>query len=289
MDGTAQRGPHHVPTQSLAHPSQVSKRSKGPFLLVGIDCAVDPRNVGLARATLHHGRITLHELHERVDVAQIATRVEVWRKEIPLALIALDAPLGWPTPLGQALYQHRAGATLPANANMLFRRRCDDVVAAALRKRPLDVGADRIARTAHAALRLLTEIREQSGLPVPVAWTPGPPTESIALEVYPGGTLKSLGHRSSGYKGAGREMERQEICDHLRTYLTFDAALEAQMRQSDHLLDAAICALAAADFVQENMILPPDDDDVRKEGWIWVRSPPSTDHARECPGCAYRS
>src|SRR5437016_7332440 len=41
----------------------------------------------------------------------------------------------------------------------MFRRVTDDVIYERLGKRPLDVGADRIARTAHAALRFLEELR----------------------------------------------------------------------------------------------------------------------------------
>lgn len=243
------------------------------LLIVGVDCAVDPKNTGLARATLHQGTLTLHALYERVDATQIASLVQGWMAETPLALVAMDAPLGWPAPLGRTLHRHRAGDPLPEHAHPLFRRRCDDVVASTLKKRPLDVGADRIARTAHAALNMLAKIRAASHANIPLGWIPGPPSETIALEVYPGGTLKALGVRSSGYKGAGRESEREEIYDQLRDLMTFDDELARQMRASDHLLDAALCTLAGADFVQQEMILPPNEDDVRQEGWIWVRRP----------------
>ena len=242
-------------------------------LIVGIDCAVDPKNTGLARAILQDGNLRVLELHERVNAADIATRVAGWMTETPLGLIAMDAPLGWPAPLARALHRHRAGEALPEKAHPLFRRQCDEVVASTLKKRPLDVGADRIARTAHAALNLLAKIRSATQTDIPLAWTPGPPSETVALEVYPGGTLKALGMRSSGYKGAGREDERSEICLQLRELMTFDDTLRRQMTRSDHLLDAALCTLAGADFMQREMLLPPDDDDVRKEGWIWVRRP----------------
>lgn len=269
--------PRPVPEKVSIDMKTGAETRKNDVLLVGIDCAVDPRNVGVARATLREGTVKLQELHDRVDALQIASLVQQWRKETPIALFALDAPLGWPAPLGHALYAHSAGAPLAANAHALFRRKCDDVVAFALKKRPLDVGADRIARTAHAALGLLSEIRARNGIAIPMAWAPGLPAESMALEVYPGGTLKSLGLRSSGYKGAGREKEREEIYASLEPMLDFDEVLARKMRASDHMLDAAVCTLAAADFVREEMILPPDDEDVRREGWIWVRRPRSSE------------
>jgi len=43
----------------------------------------------------------------------------------------------------------------------------DDEIFARLEKRPLDVGADRIARTVHAALALLEELGRLPGQPIP--------------------------------------------------------------------------------------------------------------------------
>jgi len=45
------------------------------------------------------------------------------------------------------------------------------------------------------------------------------------------------------------------------------------MRSSDHLLDAALCCLGAADFMRKQVIAPEDLPRARREGWIWV-SPP---------------
>ncbi len=89
--------------------------------------------------------------------------------------LALDAPLGWPAVLGETLGPHIAGESLDGTPNELFRRQTDHFIKAVIGRQPLDVGADRIARTAHAALGLLEQLRQLTGQPVPLAWTPHDP------------------------------------------------------------------------------------------------------------------
>jgi hypothetical protein len=80
----------------------------------------------------------------------------------------------------------------------MFRRMTDDEIHRRLRKRPLEVGANLIARTAHSALKLLGEIRERTGLAIPLAWAPVEALPYRAIEVYPAATRSSgaaQGHR----------------------------------------------------------------------------------------------
>jgi hypothetical protein len=83
-------------------------------------------------------------------------------------------------------------------------------------KQPLDVGADRIARTAHAALRLLQELRERTHMSIPLAWDRNFKPEVQAIEVYPAGSLKSYGIRHSGYKGNDGRANRAEIVQYIQ-------------------------------------------------------------------------
>jgi hypothetical protein len=77
------------------------------------------------------------------------------------ALIAIDAPLGWPAGAGEAFTAHRAGDSIPIEADALFRRETDRFVYRLLGQTPLEVGADKIARTALAALSFLGDLRTQ--------------------------------------------------------------------------------------------------------------------------------
>jgi len=187
----------------------VSTSAKRLVRIVGVDIATQPKNVGLGLGTLSGGDLRVESVTARESWDAIDAEVGAWvRSSEGAVLLALDAPLGWPAALANALRGHRAGAAVQPAANAMFRRRTDDVVAAALGKRPLDVGADRIARTAHAALGFLTRIRDVHRMEVPLAWQPGKAERVGAIEVYPAGTLASRGHPSTGYKGtAGSAVE----------------------------------------------------------------------------------
>jgi hypothetical protein len=48
-----------------------------------------------------------------------------------------------------------------------------------------EVGANLIARTAHAALKLLDDLIQVTELAIPLAWEQGRVRETCAIEVYP--------------------------------------------------------------------------------------------------------
>jgi hypothetical protein len=238
--------------------------------IIGVDCATQPRNVGLSLCSVQEGRPRLDEVSIGETWPAIDRQIAQWLKES--TLVAVDAPLGWPLPLSQALGVHRAGDALPHSANRLFRRRTDDVIAEALGKRPLDVGADRIARTAHTALGLLARLGEACGWPISLAWEPGALRGVAAIEVYPAGTLASRGLPRSGYKGQSpaATVIRRQIVDALVEEMTLDSNAIAAMVRSDHALDAGLCALAGWDFVTARVMKPDDLELAKHEGWIWV-------------------
>ena len=43
------------------------------------------------------------------------------------------------------------------------------------------------------------------------------------------------------------------------------------MEDNDNVLDAALCVLAAVDFLRGDAMEPEDQPKAWKEGWIWVR------------------
>ena len=106
----------------------------------------------------------------------------------------------------------------PANAT--FCRTTDLFIQQKLKKTPLDVGADGIARTAYAALAILGNLRTELGMAIPLAWTPLDISPVAAIEVYPAATLLAHRIRSSGYKKHDQTEERREIVEALRARLT---------------------------------------------------------------------
>jgi len=122
--------------------------------IAGIDCAVQPTKVGVALASLEGDRCRLLEARRCCANDQPATALNAWHTESAISLIAIDAPLGWPVALSTALPLHAAGAPISVDPNQLFRRETDRDIHTRLGKQPLDVGANFIARTAKAALKL---------------------------------------------------------------------------------------------------------------------------------------
>lgn len=196
------------------------------------------------------------------------------------ALLALDAPLGWPISMGAALIGHSAGSLPSAAADCMFQRQTDRLIQEQLGKKPLDVGADRIARTAHSALRHLDQIRESLDRAVPLAWNPARITGAQVIEVYPAATLLAHGFSKTtdaSYKGTGSEHRKAR--EKLTTKLAKNEDLRGiagdvrlRMEETDHALDAVVCCLAAVNFLRGDA-MPPEPDQVplaKKEGWIWV-------------------
>ncbi len=240
--------------------------------IIGVDCATDPKKVGLALCVITEGRPELREVTTGTTWPAIDEQVASWASTP--TLLALDAPLGWPALLGESLHAHRAGAGFEHAPNAMFRRATDDAVAQRLGKRPLDVGSDRIARTAHAALSFLARLSKALDAPIPLAWEPAPIDGVAAIEVYPAGTLAAQNLPHSGYKGAADSASslRSELSSAIAEQLSFDAHSAAEMARTDHALDAVLCVCAGLDFLAGDAVAPNDLTLAEQEGWIWVRS-----------------
>lgn len=240
--------------------------------IVGVDCATDPTKVGLALGTFSGTQTTLEQvrLGSRVDGPAEIISEWVLQRETPV-LLALDAPLGWPGPLANVLANHYAGAELDAEAHDLFRRATDRFIKQHIGKQSLDVGADRIARTAHAALTLLGDLRQRLNEPIPLAWN-STILGIAAIEVYPAATLSAHGISASSYKQAQGIVARERVLKAVGARLKLSVDLET-MKQNADALDAGICVLAAHDFLINQAFPPPEPRLSAREGWIWVRRP----------------
>lgn len=241
--------------------------------VIGIDCATQKEKVGLARGDSLQGEVRIVEAAIGGDLDDITLTLARWAQAAPTCLLALDAPLGWPAAMGAALAAHRAGAPIPIERDRLFQRLTDQVVRRAVGKRPLEVGADRIARTAHAALQQLEELRRATGSPIELAWEPAPGPGIHAIEVYPAATLTAYGIAATGYKGKKGRRARQQVLRALPEHLVLPDDVELLLRH-DHALDAVLCVLAGADFLRGSALAPAPEDlaTARKEGWIWFRT-----------------
>ena len=254
--------------------------ASGPLTVIGIDCAAQPKNVGIALGRRSQGatRVEMVYSGKRMGWDGLVERTAglIEKEASSSTLLALDAPLGWPQELAETLPAHFAGKAPRPTANEMFRRRTDGVVKEKLNKQPLDVGADKIARATHAALEFLGSLREATGLAVPLAWSPGHATGVSAIEVYPAATLIAYGLLPSlSYKKSTKESknERRKLVDGLDGIVELDKAARDEMVARHDLLDAAVCVIAGADFAEGNVVTPTSEeiDRAKREGWIWFK------------------
>lgn len=274
-----------------------------PTWILGYDAAVRDENAGLLRVFHTGGNLDLPgelRIHEAVSGRHISVEETLlsWLQVPEPVLLAVDAPLGWPEPLGHALAGHRAGEAPGVSANDLFRRETDRVVRRLYGRQTLDVGADRIARTALRALELLEVLRRRSGreLFLPLrnraeqrtdgSWGEhrnaegqGPAAVPV-IEAYPAGWLTARGLATPGYRSS--RQKREELFERIAGMYTFaglrdsGGALPAvsDLVSNGHVFDSLLCTLVGADFLAGRCLSPGDvgvgDDVARREGWIWL-------------------
>ena len=244
--------------------------------IVGIDCATKPRKTGLACGlwNLNQLRIedaTLGQLPRSGDA--VVQTILNWLPQTGSLLLAIDAPLGWPHGFGAARAGHAAGDALDIDPSEFFNRHTDRHVQEKFGQRPLSVGADLIARTAAAALRLVDQLRKQIGNDIPLLWDPASPFECGVIEVYPAATLRQTNAPSTGYKE--KEGPHKQTREKIVQTLQLGRIAEPDVIQSalDHadVLDACICVLAGAHFLNGSSDPPPElTPEIKREGWIWV-------------------
>ena len=240
--------------------------------IIGVDCATQAQRIGLALGRLDESGVSLTAVVAGETDAQVRQTITNWIRQADApVLLALDAPLGWPAALGQVLSGHQAGDSIQMPANRLFRRLTDQVIKEQVGKQSLDVGADRIARTALAALTLLSDVRHRLQQPIPLAWQRPLIDPVSAIEVYPAATLRAYGFKASGYKRQNGRLAREQLRTQLATVM--DLPEVPLLLEKDDVLDAAVAVLAGADFLRGLTIAPTDPALARREGWMWVRQP----------------
>ena len=122
-------------------------------------------------------------------------------------------------------------------------------------------------------MQLIGELRGQSGLALPLAWSPGIPTDTSVIEVYPATSLRARGLSDSGYKGSkpANRARRVTLVEELQRDILISGDTDVIL-DSDDALDAVTCLISAADFIRGDVVVPQDRGRAEREGWIWFRS-----------------
>ena len=249
--------------------------------IIGIDCATEANKIGLAKGEWEFNRLIIQDVEIKSSMREIAERVCMWAENSEKTLLAMDAPLGWPDGMREELGCHWAGQSISIEKDIMFKRETDRFVKKQTGQSPLEVGADKIARTSHAALGLLERIRKVTNTDIPLSWVQADVEGIQAIEVYPAVVLRTLCLDTKGYKGnEKKEVKKRENLVHnllnheeLEGYVEFGQGVTDKLKENDNLLDATLCVLAGADFYRGKCFNPPETDQciVRREGWIWFR------------------
>jgi predicted nuclease with RNAse H fold len=243
------------------------------ILLIGLDAASKHHKFGYAIGILSNKIVHIESagclVKGRPGINDVLPIIAQRLAALPRgsrALIALDAPLGWPKSLAPALNTHLAGEPLTSGKDELFKRETDRN----LKKRghsPLEVGANRIARAAVEALTVIDLLRTESKVDIPLAWTPSFQGQA-AIEVYPAATLKAHGVPHTKYKKPNQLEARRTIAARLAVELP---ELIDYAEGKVDAFDAVLCMLGARDFMLGACEPPEDAITAAREGWIWVR------------------
>ena len=233
--------------------------------IIGIDCSTNLKKLGICRAVLRSNELIIEKVV--TGIRDPIPFIHSWITDAT-TLLAFDAPLGWPADLGKSLSAHMAGEAIDVDGNQLFRRATDRYVRANLGKQSLDVGADRIARTALWAVNFLNKLGHMTGRPISLAWAADFSESVAAIEVYPAATLLARGLALPGYKKIENLSTRIEILSGLASEMTIHCE-RAEITATDDALDSVICALAGYDFLENRCAGPEDLELARKESWIW--------------------
>jgi predicted RNase H-like nuclease len=241
-------------------------------LLIGIDAASQPEKCGYAIGHLEVDRVRIARagLLASADCTDAVSKFLVPAlRSANRALVALDAPLGWPASLATSLIQHKAGERVAADKQTMFCRETDRHIRRTLGKIPLEVGADKIARAAFNALELLATLRESTARQIPLAWSPSF-EGTAAIEVYPAATLSAIGVPQARYKqaDAAGQAKRSAIASMVADEVP---GLAGYVSAPIDVFDACLCLVAARDFVLGRAVAPQDKGLAEQEGWIWVR------------------
>lgn len=213
------------------------------------------------------------------------------------AVIAPDAPCGWPSAMVSAVSSWRPGGrwTAPEDSAPFRLRRTDQFTAkstaeAVKRNReakvrgikpavPLSVSADKLAMTAWRCCRLLSELAADGAevltdaLDAPFA-SDGPVR---VVEAYPAAALAMWGVSREGYKDddARAIARHEEMLTAIEgagseRWLSWSDRTREQCKETDRALDALVCALVARAAMLGLVETVPNDASAaaRAEGWI---------------------
>ena len=157
------------------------------------------------------------------------------------------------------------GRPIRGRPDPLFRRETDLAIERRPGKKALNVGADKSARMSWSALDLLGRIRDEIGCGLPLPWPRRALSKASAIEGYPAATLCVVRAPARGYQQKGQRSVRGRIIETLKQEIASEADV-ALLESNAAVLDAEVCVLAGAGFLEGWAIRPNKPDSPEKKG-----------------------
>ena len=98
----------YLENELISRPDSPGKNRR--VKIIGVDCAVKRKNVGLAVGLLEDERVTMLAPEHGIETKWAgagASEIAAWMNGDDPVLLAFDAPLGWPIAMAQALARAR--------------------------------------------------------------------------------------------------------------------------------------------------------------------------------------
>jgi len=236
--------------------------------VIGVDSAVQEKDNGLVLCNYHDNKLELVDKWERNGT--VTTKILSWIGNAEQTLIAIDSPLGWPFEFTNSLATHKAGVPIEIGANDFFKRQTDLQIATEFNKRPLEVSADRIARTAFYTLDRIGKLRRETSRSIKLLWKFGEDFDIGFIEVYPASTILANGLSITGYKK--EQSLRHNLLDELQKEYRLNNPNTIDVFKIEHDFDALVCCFSGVDFIEKRSIQYDSlSERIQKEGWIWAR------------------
>lgn len=237
--------------------------------IIGLDAAVQDKDIGCVRGKYNKGSFTVTDRWERKE--PLVSYIGDWIKASEQAILAIDAPLGWPTSFRQVLNTHCAGRPLDIDPILFFKRKTDLDIRERFKKNPLEISADRIARTAFFTLERIGQIERNLESELQLLWSMEELKHYGMMEVYPAATLLANSFPIKGYK-KDNTAAREKLYEGLKKNYNFTNHKGQDLTAIEHDFDAFVCCLACVDFIEGKCQAPDSiDQEIIEEGWIWVK------------------
>ena len=227
---------------------------------IGVDMASQPANTGLVVLEAHtvSDQLSVVEARGRATDTEILAAITASRDHV----VAIDAPLGWPTRFREQMHHWSLREWNDEIRNDLIYRATDLFVNRDLKLgSPLSVSANLIAIPAMRTRALLThlEITALDG------------SERV-YETYPAASLRVWHLDGIRYKGRHATPEgRVQLLRALVDRWNIQGVDLSALTVNDHVLDALICALTAREVLNHPREIPEAYRTLaREEGWIHV-------------------